>query len=188
MSLKDLKLFGVRPSLLCEPLTLSGGGGPAPPFWDALSPAYPQGGWERPGGKLVTRHIVYFSSATFIPVFHLSVGNWVGVGPEMPKTITPFPLGLSFPLCHVWRKGFPCFLHRGTVRIKATVLRIQPVSQRVLAPKTTQTRSLPSGGSLAVRAAGDPLTTSSWLEGRAGGAWSGNQARVRASQPQVWLH
>lgn len=80
-------------------------GGPAPPFWDALSPVYRHGGWERTGGKLVTRHIVYFSSGNFIPGSHPSVGNWVGVGPEMSKTITPSPWSSVSPSVMCGRKA-----------------------------------------------------------------------------------
>lgn len=37
-------------------------------------PHLPPGGWETTGGELVSRKTIYFSSATFIPVFNAVLG------------------------------------------------------------------------------------------------------------------
>lgn len=93
-----------------------------------------------------------------------------------------FPLSLSFPLCHMGREGFPCFLHRDTVRLQVTISGPEPFSQSS-GIEDTQTHSLPSGGSQAVRKVHAPPATISWQEGSAGGMWPHDRAGWRTSQP-----
>lgn len=154
-----------------------------PTLLRSSGPCLPHRGWERPGGKLVTRQIAYFSSATFIPVFNPSVGNWVER--EMPAIIIPSPLWASVSPSVTWEgKAFPAFFI-GYCKDEATLSGPEPFGHRVLALRTTQTQCLASGGSPAGREAQALPTTSRRLEGRAGGAWPVSQACERLSAKGV---